>query len=166
MNSSSEEWLTIWHHIQKSNATLLPPQTILNYIKPQAKQRRSVDLLVVLLRTTKQQLPISSIQYFRKHNTFLPKYSRWFRIKLLLQNLLKQQSVCFDTETTGLDALHAELVGISFSYERKSFYVPFLKIRRTQNSQFIYSVFWKWGYRKIGQNLKYDLKYYLIQLEC
>jgi DNA polymerase-1 len=37
---------------------------------------------------------------------------------LLLQNLLKQQSVCFDTETTGLDALHAELVGISFSYEK------------------------------------------------
>jgi DNA polymerase-1 len=31
---------------------------------------------------------------------------------LLLQNLLKQQSVCFDTRTTGLDALHAELVGI------------------------------------------------------
>jgi DNA polymerase-1 len=37
------------------------------------------------------------------------------RLKLLLQNLSKQSSVCFDTETTGLDALHAELVGISFS---------------------------------------------------
>lgn len=36
-------------------------------------------------------------------------------IKLLLQNLQKQTSVCFDTETTGLNALHAELVGISFS---------------------------------------------------
>jgi DNA polymerase-1 len=36
----------------------------------------------------------------------------------LLQNLLKQESVCFDTETTGLDALHAEL-GISFSFEKE-----------------------------------------------
>ena len=47
-------------------------------------------------------------------------------MKLLLQNLQNQSSVCFDTETTGLDALHAELVGISFSYEKgKGFYVPF-----------------------------------------
>jgi DNA polymerase-1 len=85
----------------------------------------------VLLRTTKATT-INSL-YFRKHNTFLPKYSRGFRIKLLLQNLLKQQSVCFDTETTGL-SLHAELVGISFSYEKgKAFYVPFLKIGRAQN---------------------------------
>jgi uncharacterized protein YprB with RNaseH-like and TPR domain len=26
--------------------------------------------------------------------------------------------LCFDTETTGLDALHAELVGISFSTKK------------------------------------------------
>jgi DNA polymerase-1 len=38
---------------------------------------------------------------------------------LLLQNLQNQTAVCFDTETTGLDALHAELVGISFSYEKE-----------------------------------------------
>ena len=47
-------------------------------------------------------------------------------VKLLLQNLMNQTSVCFDTETTGIDALNAELVGISFSYEKgKAFYVPF-----------------------------------------
>ncbi len=47
-------------------------------------------------------------------------------LKLLLQNLQNQTSVCFDTETTGLDALNAELVGIAFSYEKgKGFYVPF-----------------------------------------
>src|SRR5690606_22544358 len=32
--------------------------------------------------------------------------------KLFLQNLMKQKSVCFDTETTSLDPLEAELVGI------------------------------------------------------
>jgi DNA polymerase-1 len=41
-------------------------------------------------------------------------------LKLLL--LIKTKSVCFDT---GLDALHAELVGISFSYEGKDFTYPF-----------------------------------------
>ncbi|HLA55462.1 MAG TPA: 5'-3' exonuclease H3TH domain-containing protein, partial [Flavobacterium sp.] len=46
-------------------------------------------------------------------------------VKLLLQNLLKQTSVSWDTETTGLDALTAELVGVSFSWEKgKGFYVP------------------------------------------
>src|SRR5690554_1362238 len=46
--------------------------------------------------------------------------------KLLLDKLLKQPEVCFDTETTGLDALSAELVGISFSYEAgKGYYISF-----------------------------------------
>src|SRR5690554_3304486 len=35
-------------------------------------------------------------------------------IRLLVENLCNQKSVCFDTETTGLDALSATLVGIAF----------------------------------------------------
>ena len=47
-------------------------------------------------------------------------------VRLLLQNLMNQPSVCFDTETTGINTLHAELVGMSFSYSKgKGFYVPF-----------------------------------------
>ena len=82
-------------------------------------------------------------------------------VKLLLQNLLNQPSVCFDTETTGLNALHAELVGISFSYEKgKGFYVPFpenqeqAKILIDQFKPF----FENENTEKIAQNLKYDLK--------
>src|SRR5690606_16329424 len=45
---------------------------------------------------------------------------------LFLKNLMKQSSVCFDTETTGLNPLTAELVGIAFSWEAgKGFYIPF-----------------------------------------
>jgi DNA polymerase-1 len=82
-------------------------------------------------------------------------------IKLLLQNLQNQKSVCFDTETTGLDALHAELVGISFSYEKgKGFYVPFPENQteaQTLIEKFI-PFFENENIEKIGQNLKYDLK--------
>jgi DNA polymerase-1 len=82
-------------------------------------------------------------------------------IKLLLQNLQNQKSVCFDTETTGLDALHAELVGISFSYEkRKGFYVPFPE-NQTEAQALIEKFipfFENENIEKIGQNLKYDLK--------
>jgi DNA polymerase-1 len=82
-------------------------------------------------------------------------------IKLLLQNLQNQSSVCFDTETTGLDALHAELVGISFSYEKgKGFYIPFPENQeeaQTLIEKFI-PFFENENIEKIGQNLKYDLK--------
>ncbi|OAB28150.1 DNA polymerase I [Flavobacterium fryxellicola] len=82
-------------------------------------------------------------------------------LRLLLQNLQKQASVCFDTETTGLDALHAELVGISFSYEKgKGFYVPFPENQEEAHSlidKFI-PFFENEKIEKIGQNLKYDLK--------
>ncbi|MEO8534932.1 MAG: DNA polymerase, partial [Flavobacterium sp.] len=82
-------------------------------------------------------------------------------LKLLLQNLQKQTSVCFDTETTGLDALHAELVGISFSYEKgKAFYVPFPE--NQEEAQVLIDKFVPFfeneNIEKIGQNLKYDLK--------
>ncbi len=81
--------------------------------------------------------------------------------KLLLQNLEKQTSVCFDTETTGLDALNAELVGIAFSYEKgKGFYVPFPENQDNAKAlaQKFIPFFENEAIEKIGQNLKYDLK--------
>ncbi len=82
-------------------------------------------------------------------------------VKLLLQNLLNQTSVCFDTETTGIDALNAELVGISFSYEKgKGFYVPFPE--NQDEAQLLVDKFKPFfeseTIEKIGQNIKYDLK--------
>jgi DNA polymerase-1 len=82
-------------------------------------------------------------------------------VKLLLQNLQKQTSVCFDTETTGLDALNAELVGMSFSYEKgKGYYVPFPE--NQEEAQVLIEKFRPFfeneNIEKIGQNLKYDLK--------
>ena len=82
-------------------------------------------------------------------------------VKLLLQNLLNQTSVCFDTETTGIDALNAELVGMSFSFEKgKGFYVPFPE--NQDEAQILVDKFKPFfeseNIEKIGQNIKYDLK--------
>lgn len=82
-------------------------------------------------------------------------------IRLLVQNLLQQQEVCFDTETTGLDALHAELVGIAFSFEKgKGFYVPFPESQEEAQVllEKLLPFFENETILKIGQNLKYDLK--------
>lgn len=81
--------------------------------------------------------------------------------KLFLQNLMKQKSVCFDTETTGLNPLEAELVGIAFSWEKgKGFYIPFPE-NREEAQQLIEEIrpfFEDEAIQKIGQNLKYDIK--------
>ena len=81
--------------------------------------------------------------------------------KLFLKNLMSQTSVCFDTETTGLNPLTAELVGISFSWETgKGFYLP-VPEDKTEAQALIEQVrpfFESESIEKIGQNLKYDIK--------
>jgi DNA polymerase-1 len=81
--------------------------------------------------------------------------------KLFLQSLMKQSSVCFDTETTGLDALAAELVGIAFSWEKgKGFYLPIPEDRDTAQAVVneLKPFFESEDIEKVGQNLKYDIK--------
>ena len=81
--------------------------------------------------------------------------------KLLLQNLLLQKSVCFDTETTSLDALQAELVGIAFCWEEsKGFYLVLPENREEVLAilEPFKSFFEHPEIEKIGHNLKYDLK--------
>lgn len=81
-------------------------------------------------------------------------------IRALANTLNSLPEFCFDTETTGLDALAAEIVGISFAFEKgKAYYVPtpadytetkkILELLREplENKQV----------QKIGQNIKYDL---------
>ncbi|MGB5369265.1 MAG: DNA polymerase I [Flavobacteriaceae bacterium] len=82
-------------------------------------------------------------------------------MKLFMQNLMKQTSVCFDTETTSLNPLEAELVGIAFSWETgKGFYIPFPTDRKAAQEIIAQlSPFFDAAHiEKIGQNLKYDIK--------
>ncbi|MCC9042489.1 DNA polymerase I [Myroides sp. M-43] len=92
-------------------------------------------------------------------------------VRLLIQNLLNQKSVCFDTETTGLDPFTAELVGIAFSFEKgTAFYVP-VPENQEEAKVFVQQFkpfFEAQNIEKIGQNLKYDikiLKQYDIQVQ-
>ena len=81
--------------------------------------------------------------------------------KLFLKNLLNQTSVCFDTETTGLNPLTAELVGIAFSWEvGKGFYLPFPEDKNEAQDliELLRPFFEAEHIEKIGQNLKYDIK--------
>ena len=81
--------------------------------------------------------------------------------KALLTKLMKQTSVCFDTETTDVNALHADLVGMSFSFQaREAYYVAVPKDRT--EAQAIVDEFKPFfeseTIEKIAHNMKYDMQ--------
>ena len=80
---------------------------------------------------------------------------------LFLSKILKQNIVSFDTETTSLNALKADLVGIAFSWERGTgYYLPFPE-NKNQCKALIFKLkpfFESEKIKKIGHNLKYDIK--------
>ncbi len=92
-------------------------------------------------------------------------------IKKLVAELKKHDEICFDTETTGIDANDAELVGLSFSVKPgEAFYVPCpADQKRTKEILFHFdSLFADKTKVWIGQNIKYDLlvlKWYDVELK-
>lgn len=69
-------------------------------------------------------------------------------------------TLCFDTEATGIDPLTAEIVGLSFSFEKgKAYYVP-TPANETEATAIVHifkPVFENPNITKVGQNIKYDL---------
>jgi DNA polymerase-1 len=81
--------------------------------------------------------------------------------KMLVNNLLKQKVVCFDTETTSLNELEAELVGMSFSYKKGlAYYIPLSEDRAEvlQTLEIFRPFFEKEDLVKVAHNLKFDYK--------
>ncbi|WP_373057772.1 DNA polymerase I [Zunongwangia sp. H14] len=81
--------------------------------------------------------------------------------KLFLQNLMKQKSVCFETETDSENPLEACLIGIAFSWDTgKGFYLAFPEDQHeTKNLlEELRPFFEDENIEKTGQNLKYDIK--------
>ena len=79
-------------------------------------------------------------------------------ISELIDMLEQQSSVCFDTETTGLNALTAEIVGLSFSWEaHKGFYV-YINSGDEQRVLDLFKPFFRnEKIMKVAQNIKYDI---------
>ena len=82
------------------------------------------------------------------------------QIASLISGLETQASFCFDTETTGVDANTAELVGMSFSWQpHEAWYVPLPD--NYSEALAIVAVFKPLleneNIEKTGQNLKYDI---------
>jgi DNA polymerase-1 len=89
----------------------------------------------------------------------------------LLEFLLQQNEVSFDTETTGLDIMTARLVGLSFCWlPGEAYYVPVPTDDHAATQALVdeFQPFFEAQHiLKIGQNIKYDLtilKHYKVQV--
>ena len=81
-------------------------------------------------------------------------------MSLLVQKLNKSPEFCFDTETTGIDAIEADLVGLAFSIKKgEAFYVPVPEDETLAKKivSFFKDPLENSNIGKIGQNLKYDI---------
>ncbi len=92
----------------------------------------------------------------------------------LIEILNEQSLIAVDTETSSLNPLEADLVGISFSYApNKAFYIPLAhkKIKNLKKEiviKKIKPILEDPSIKKVGQNMKYDyiiLKNYGIEIE-
>lgn len=87
----------------------------------------------------------------------------------LVQALMREKEVCFDTETTGTDANNVELVGLSFSWQKGVGYYIACPSDQDATQQILAQlkpVFDRADITWVGQNLKYDLlvlKWYGIE---
>jgi DNA polymerase-1 len=92
-------------------------------------------------------------------------------INALVEKLLQQKEICFDTETTGTDANQADLVGLSFSWQKGEGHYIAVTENRDEVIQVLNQlkpVFDKEDILWIGQNIKYDmimLRWYGFELK-
>lgn len=132
-----------------------------NELKKPISESQQFDLFSSSANENKLITEISGYQNITNTPHFYQLTNTKIARKLLINYLLQQKSVCFDTETTSLDTFEATLVGIAFSYEKgKGYYVPF-----PENQDDTYQIleefkpfFESESIEKVAQNLKYDLK--------
>ena len=113
-------------------------------------------------------LPVDKNINNTPHHYFLANTQQL--INELVATLASEKEICFDTETTGIDANEAELVGLSFSVKKgEAYYVP-CPIDREECIKLLNNfqqLFYNKSITWIGQNIKYDmllLKWYGFEL--
>ncbi len=118
------------------------------------REKREQEIQASLFDSLAEELTIRDVKH-QYHVVRTPE-----KRQELLKLLHKQQEVCFDTETTGLDARSAFPLGIAFSFKKhEAYYVvcpPQQEAAQAVLDEFR-PFFENTSIAKIGHNLKYDL---------
>ena len=82
-------------------------------------------------------------------------------LKLLVEKMMKQEIVAFDTETESLNALETDIVGISFSWQKGiGYYLPIKNNKSAHEKSFeiLRPFFESTEIIKVGHNIKFDIQ--------
>lgn len=131
------------------------PTEEIKKVSPQAEQLNLFSSFEELEEVTTGKTNIDSSDHlYQLINT--PKM-----LQVLVNNLMEKEAVCFDTETTSLNPLHAELIGISVSYRKGlAYYIHFSQDPQEREVflEILRPFFEMQNQVKIAHNLKYDYK--------
>jgi DNA polymerase-1 len=131
--------------------------------KPKAEAKQDLfsdpDLFSSSNENVETQAPVTNFKTIHdiEHNYELVDSIE--KINALVSVLEKETEFCFDSETTGLDTITAELVGLSFSVKsHHAYYVPVSenKDEALKQLQPFRKIFADESKILVGQNIKYD----------
>jgi DNA polymerase-1 len=146
----------------------LPVEEQLPKTKTPAKNPDQIDMFSDVFETASNSTPeangqIEAVAYNTienvNHNYLLADTEE--KLQQLFTELENHNEFCFDTETTSLDVLKAEIVGCSFSVKSNTaWYVPFPSNQEEAHNfiQRFRFIFENQDKTLIGQNIKYDLQ--------
>lgn len=129
---------------------------------PKTKNSKEPQGQIDLFSTPNQEEAILFSSAYDTIETIKPNYTLVDNnqdCQSLLEKMMVLKSVAFDTETSSLKALEAEIVGISFSFKAKeAYYVPIPKeeVARKDRLAIFKPFFENQRIQKVGQNIKYD----------
>ncbi len=128
--------------------------------KPSANDGFHGDLFDIFQPDAQPEQEYSNLKDIKsvQHNYYLIEKEN--DAETLAHKITAWDFFCFDTETTGTDAISAQIVGLSIShYEHEAWYVamPRDKEGKQRMLEIFRSVFENPATLKIGQNIKYDI---------
>ncbi len=79
-------------------------------------------------------------------------------LRKVVENILKYNEFCFDTETTGLDPYTDRIVGLSLAVKPfEAWYIQFSEANQAEYADILRPLFESEQIAKIGQNIKFDI---------
>ena len=118
------------------------------------REKRETEIQATLFDDPVDEKTIADVEH--SYQTIQSKQDR----ESLISLLLKQDSICFDTETTGLDPRVAAPLGMSFAIKPHEAYYVVIPEKPDQCAAILNEfrpIFESDSVKKIGHNLKYDL---------
>ena len=127
--------------------------------KAQTATTQQFDLFSTPTENTSEEITITGYQTTENTTHVYQYINSSLSRKLFIQKLEVQQSVSFHIETIGTNSFEADLVGLSFSYEKgKGYFVPLSVKNKEAILQEFRPFFENETIEKIGHDIKHTIK--------